>query len=86
MKKRKKQKIKLSGILFIIGGTLLLFLLLFFSFRVQQSALNINVGGDKGITIGATGISETTLIIIFSIAVLTILAGFIIKFKFENSK
>ena len=53
-------------------------------FAIPQSSFSANMGGDNGVTVNAQDISNPTVIILFSILIIAILIGFIIKLKFET--
>lgn len=77
-------KEKISNIFIIIG--ILVFILIVFRISVYESILEISIGGSSGVNIIATNIKDTTVIILFSIASLTILIGLYIKLKYRKYK
>lgn len=72
--------IKTSSILISLGVIVILFLVM----GVFSNAVFIgNIGGEEGITITAMNVSDKTIIILFSISILAILIGLVIKLSFE---
>jgi len=77
-----KKQIKTSSIFFGIGIFLLAILIFMFAVPQQQFVAEIdNIG-----SITANDVSESTIIILFSISALVILIGLIIKLRFEDKR